>query len=432
MPTISGLRRRGFPAEGIRDFATEIGVAKADSVHEIELLEHAVRDVLEPDGAAAVRRARPAQGGDRRTSPRARSRRWRSSTTPRTRRPATRQVDVRRASCGSSATTSWRSRRRSSSGWRRAARCGCGTRTSSPARRSSRTRPARVVELRCTYDPATRGGDSPDGRKVKATLHWVSAAHAVPAEVRLYDHLFTRPDPGADGDLFADLNPASETIVRGAMLEPSLADASPGETVQFERLGYFTPDSDSRPGALGVQPDADAQGLLGEGPGEALVATLEFDGMSRVRRLDDLEAGLHEALVTEALRARIERARADGWLVEWKGIDDAASRRCSLGTSTTEPANGSRPSQSRRRTANREQVALANRVLEALGPVFGRRGHPDILVDPEARVLLEVDPPGRAPLEHAASDRVSRSPRARSWSTHIATCRSARKSRSRS
>ena len=103
------------------------------------------------------------------------------------------------------------------------------------------------MELRCTYDPATRGGDSPDGRKVKATLHWVSAAHAVPAEVRLYDHLFSRPDPGADGDLFADLNPASETIVRGAMLEPALADAPLGETVQFERLGYFTPDSDSRP-----------------------------------------------------------------------------------------------------------------------------------------------------------------------------------------
>ena len=107
-----------------------------------------------------------------------------------------------------------------------------------------------VVELRCTYDPATRGGDSPDGRKVKATLHWVSAAHAVPAEVRLYDHLFVRPDPGADGDLFADLNPASETIVHGAMLEPSLGEAPLGETVQFERLGYFTPDVDSRPDAL--------------------------------------------------------------------------------------------------------------------------------------------------------------------------------------
>jgi glutaminyl-tRNA synthetase len=104
-----------------------------------------------------------------------------------------------------------------------------------------------VVELRCTYDPATRGGDSPDGRRPKATLHWVSAAHAMPAEVRLYDHLFTRPDPGADGDLFADLNPNSETVVQGAMLEPSLADLPVGETVQFERLGYFAPDTDSTP-----------------------------------------------------------------------------------------------------------------------------------------------------------------------------------------
>jgi glutaminyl-tRNA synthetase len=105
----------------------------------------------------------------------------------------------------------------------------------------------RVVELRCAYDPATRGGDAPDGRRPKATLHWVSAAHAVPAEVRLYDHLFSRPDPGADGDLFADLNPASEEVA-GGFVEPSLAEALPGATVQFERLGYFCPDPDSRPG----------------------------------------------------------------------------------------------------------------------------------------------------------------------------------------
>jgi glutaminyl-tRNA synthetase len=108
----------------------------------------------------------------------------------------------------------------------------------------------RIVELRCTYDPATKGGDAPDGRRPKATLHWLSAAHALPAEVRLYDHLFTRPDPGGGGDLFADLSPTSETVVPGAMVEPSLADAAPGETVQFERLGYFAPDPDSAPGAL--------------------------------------------------------------------------------------------------------------------------------------------------------------------------------------
>jgi glutaminyl-tRNA synthetase len=108
----------------------------------------------------------------------------------------------------------------------------------------------RIVELRCTHDPATRGGDSPDGRRPKATLHWVSAAHAVPAEVRLYDHLFARSDPGADGDLFDDLAPDSETIITGAVLEPSLAETPLGETVQFERLGYFTPDLDSRQDAL--------------------------------------------------------------------------------------------------------------------------------------------------------------------------------------
>ena len=113
----------------------------------------------------------------------------------------------------------------------------------------------RVVELRCTYDPATRGGDSPDGRRPKATLHWVYAGAgdgaALPAEVRLYDHLFAVSEPGGGGrDLFDDLNPASETIVRGAWVEPSVAEVPVGETVQFERLGYFAPDPDSRPDAL--------------------------------------------------------------------------------------------------------------------------------------------------------------------------------------
>jgi glutaminyl-tRNA synthetase len=109
----------------------------------------------------------------------------------------------------------------------------------------------RVVELRCTYDPATRGGSAPDGRRPKATLHWVSAAHAVPAEVRLYDHLFASPHPGSgDRDLFDDLNPDSETVLRGCLVDPSLADVPIGETVQFERPGYFCPDPDSAPGAL--------------------------------------------------------------------------------------------------------------------------------------------------------------------------------------
>ena len=106
-----------------------------------------------------------------------------------------------------------------------------------------------VVELRCTYDPATRGGDSPDGRKPKATLHWVSAAHAMPAEVRLYDHLFTRPDPGADGDLLRRPQPGLGDGARRARCSSRPWPTSPvGETVQFERLGYFCPDPDSTPG----------------------------------------------------------------------------------------------------------------------------------------------------------------------------------------
>ena len=99
-----------------------------------------------------------------------------------------------------------------------------------------------VVELRCTYDPESRGGSAPDGRSPKATLHWVSAAHAVPGEVRLFDHLFSRPDPGADGDLLADLSDRSEEILPHCYFEAALGAQPAGTRVQFERLGYFCPD----------------------------------------------------------------------------------------------------------------------------------------------------------------------------------------------
>jgi len=248
MPTISGLRRRGFPAEGIREFAAMIGVARTDSVIEVGQLEHAVRGVLNrtaprrfgvldplrivitnwPEGHVetleVVNNPEDATAG---TRPVAFSgdlwierEDFLEVPSPKFFRLAPgREVRLRNAYFVT-----------------------CQEIVKDDA--------GRVVELRCTYDPATRGGDAPDGRRPKATLHWVSATHAVPAEVRLYDHLFSRPDPGADGDLFADLNPDSERIVRGAMLEPALAATPPGATVQFERLGYFTPDTDSRPGAL--------------------------------------------------------------------------------------------------------------------------------------------------------------------------------------
>ena len=225
MPTISGLRRRGFPAEGIRDFAEMVGVAKADSV-----TRRAARARGRATSSTGRRRGASAcstrSRSSSRTTPRARSRRWRSPTTPRT--PTRGRARCRsRASCGSSATTSWRS----------------------PPPKFFRLAPGRevrlraayfvtcqevvkdaaggVTELRCTYDPATRGGDAPDGRRPKATLHWVSAAHAVPAEVRLYDHLFTRPDPGASDDLLADLNPDSETVVGGRSWSRTRRGASP-------------------------------------------------------------------------------------------------------------------------------------------------------------------------------------------------------------
>ena len=104
-----------------------------------------------------------------------------------------------------------------------------------------------VVALRCTYDPASKGGNAPDGRKVQATLHWVAAADAVPTEIRLYSHLFSRPDPGADGDVLGDLNPASLEVLTGSMVEPALPQTPIGEAVQFERTGYFALDPDSQP-----------------------------------------------------------------------------------------------------------------------------------------------------------------------------------------
>jgi glutaminyl-tRNA synthetase len=246
MPTISGLRRRGFPAEGIRNFATAVGVAKADATHDIGLMEHEVRAVLNRTSQRRFAVLDPIKVVIE-NYPEDLVETMEVVNNPEDPSAGERAVQFGREL--------WIER---------------DDFMEQPAPKFFRLAPGRevrlrnayfitctgvvkgdagrVVELRATYDPATRGGDAPDGRRPKATLHWVSAAHAVPAEVRLYDHLFVRPDPGADGDLFADLNPDSETIVRGAMGEPSLAEVPVGETVQFERLGYFVADLDSRAG----------------------------------------------------------------------------------------------------------------------------------------------------------------------------------------
>jgi glutaminyl-tRNA synthetase len=249
MPTMSAIRRRGFPAEGIRDFVAMVGVAKTDSVVEMGMLEHAVRQVLNRtalrrfgvlDPLKVVIEDYPEGQVEEVDVPN---------------NPEDPDVGTRRVPFGRELwierddfmedppRTFFRLTPGREVRLRSAYFVTC--------REVVKDADGRIVELRCTYDPATRGGDAPDGRRPKATLHWVSAAHAVPAEVRLYDYLFREPFPGADGrELFDDLNPESETVLSGCFVEPSLADVPAGETVQFERLGYFCPDPDSAPGAL--------------------------------------------------------------------------------------------------------------------------------------------------------------------------------------
>ncbi len=249
MPTLSGLRRRGFPAEGIREFAALVGVAKADNTVEVEMLEHCVRDVLNREALRRLAVLDPLKIVIE-DYPEGQSEEMDVPNNPEDPSAGSRRVAFSREL--------WIER---------------DDFMEEPVRKFFRLAPGRevrlrsayfvtcrevvkdadgrIVELRCTYDPATRGGDAPDGRRPKATLHWVSAAHAVPAEVRLYDYLFKEPHPGTDGrDLFEQVDPDSETVLRGCLVEPSLADVPAGETVQFERLGYFCPDPDSAPGSL--------------------------------------------------------------------------------------------------------------------------------------------------------------------------------------
>ncbi len=248
MPTISGMRRRGYPAEGIRNFATEVGVAKDNAVHEYAMLEHSIRDVLNRTAPRRFGVVDPLKVVIE-NYPEGQVESMTVGNNPEDPSAGTREVEFSREL--------WIEREDFAEDpppkfFRLAPGREVRLRNAYFVTCTSVVKDAdgKVTELRCTYDPATRGGDSPDGRRPKATLHWVSAAHAVPAEVRLYDFLFTRPDPGSDGrDLFDDLNPDSERIVRG-FVEPSLADAPAGEVFQFERLGYFAVDPDSAPGAI--------------------------------------------------------------------------------------------------------------------------------------------------------------------------------------
>jgi glutaminyl-tRNA synthetase len=248
MPTLAGMRRRGYTPEGIRDFIAQVGVSKTHSVSELALLEHCQRQDLNaraprfmgvlrplrvvienyPEGETeqleAVNNPEDPSAGSR-MLPFGRvvyieSDDFREDPPPKFYRLAPgREVRLR---------------------WAYFIRCVDVVKDSSGA----------VIELRCTYDPQTRGGNAPDGRKVKSTIHWVSGDHAQEAEVRLYDRLFTEASPDSDEDFVASIDPASLEVLTECRVEPSLADAQPGFQCQFERLGYFCVDPDTVPGKL--------------------------------------------------------------------------------------------------------------------------------------------------------------------------------------
>jgi glutaminyl-tRNA synthetase len=243
MPTISGMRRRGIPAAAIRDFAARIGVSKSNAVQEVAALDACVRDYLNQRAVRRMAVLKPLKVVIE-NYPEGDGEMLDAINNPNDESAGSRQVPFARELYIEADDF-----------------------MEEPPKKFFRLGPGRevrlryayfitctdvikdqagnVTELRCTYDPETKGGNAPDGRKVKATLHWVSAAHAADAEVRLYDHLFAAEEPGVEGDYLSDLNPDSLEVLTGCKLEPSLADLAPGETVQFERLGYFCRDADA-------------------------------------------------------------------------------------------------------------------------------------------------------------------------------------------
>ena len=245
MPTIAGLRRRGVPPTAIRDFVERIGVTKFNSLIDIGLFEILGARGAQQKRAAPHGRAQAAQGAienypegqveeldavNHPDDPAAGSRKI----------PFGRELFIEQDDFQETpAKKFFRLTPGKEVRLRYAYFITC--------REVVKNAAGEVVELRCTYDPATNGGNAPDGRKVKATIHWVSAAHAIPAEVRLYNPLFTKPEPNV-AEFAGDLNPNSLEMLAGARLEPALVDAKPEVPVQFERNGYFCLDRDSQPG----------------------------------------------------------------------------------------------------------------------------------------------------------------------------------------
>ena len=266
MPTLAGLRRRGVPPEAIRDFVKRIGVAKANSVVDAGLFDFSVREILNRSAQRRMAVLRPLKvvienypegqveeldAANHPDDPSAGSRKVRFS----------REIFVERDDFMENAPKKfYRLTPGKEVRLRYAYFVTC--------REAVKDAGGEVIELRCTYDPATRGGNTPpDGRKVQATLHWVSATDSVAAEVRLYNPLFANPDPDAS-NFAADLNPNSLEVLSDARLEQALAGSNSLEPLQFERLGYFCRDAELQAGTAGVQPHRGPARYLGEGRGK--------------------------------------------------------------------------------------------------------------------------------------------------------------------
>jgi glutaminyl-tRNA synthetase len=251
MPTITGLRRRGYTPESIRDFCLRIGVAKKENVIDMAQLEHSVREDLNLRAPRVMAVLRPLKVVLT-NYPEGQVEQLDVINNPEDAAAGTRKVPFSRVlyiERDDFMEDPPKKFFRLSPGKEVRLRCAYFIKCEEVVKDAR----GEVVELRCTYDPATRGGDSPDGRRVKATLHWVSAEHAVRAVVRLYDRLFSVEDPErvTEGKTFLDyVNPHSLETLSDCPVEPSLGRAEPGTRVQFERLGYFAVDPDSRSGAL--------------------------------------------------------------------------------------------------------------------------------------------------------------------------------------
>jgi glutaminyl-tRNA synthetase len=245
MPTIAGLRRRGVPPAAIRDFVKRIGVAKANSTVDAGMLEHAIREALNKTALRRMAVLRPLKVVIENYPE------GQSEELDAVNHPDNPDAGTRRIRFGRDLYIEQDDFMENPP--KKFFRLSVGTEVRLryayfvTCREVKKNAAGEVVELRCTYDPATKGGNAPDGRKVKATMHWVSATEAVSAEVRLYNPLFTKPDPDA-GNFVADLNPASLEVLPDAKLEPALAAGNATEAVQFERQGYFVRDPDSTPG----------------------------------------------------------------------------------------------------------------------------------------------------------------------------------------